>query len=82
MASVDDKCIGPNQVRQLLKVLRSPFPVESADIDDCLSVIADGVGEDEEAPRIKPVVFEKWYRKYYDEPEPKDIPANVAEVEG
>jgi hypothetical protein len=69
LASIDDKCIGPNQLRQLLKVLRSPFPVESADIDDSLSLLADGKGEDEEYPRIKAISFERWYRRYFDEPE-------------
>jgi hypothetical protein len=82
IASVEDKCIGPNQIRGLLKGLRSPFPVESADIDDCLSILANGVGEVEETPRIKAVAFEKWYRKYYDEPEQVDVLPNIDAVPG
>jgi hypothetical protein len=78
--AADDKCIGPNQVRALLKVLRSPYPVESADVDDCLSLLAEGKAEDEEYPRIAPVPFEKWYRKYYDEPESADVVANDVSV--
>ena len=63
---IDDNCIGPNQIRGLLKSLRAPFPVENADVEDCLTMIADGV-EDSDTPRIKPVPFEKWYRRFYDE---------------
>ena len=62
----DDKCIGPNQVRGLLKTLRAPYPVEGADVEDCLLNLAEG-REDEDKPRIKAVPFEKWYRKYFDE---------------
>jgi len=64
--AADDKCIGPNQVRDLLKVLKIPYPVEGADVEDCLLTLAEG-REDETYPRIAPVPFESWYRKYYDE---------------
>jgi hypothetical protein len=64
---LDDFCIGPNTVRALLRILRAPYPVESADIDDCLLALAEGRDEQHSTPRIKPVPFEKWYRKYYDE---------------
>lgn len=62
----EDKCIGPNQVRELLRALRAPYPVENADVEDCLLNLAEG-REDEYSPRIGAVPFEKWYRKYYDE---------------
>jgi hypothetical protein len=62
----EDKCIGPNQVRGLLKALRAPYPVEGIDVEDCLLNLAEG-REDETTPRIAAVPFEKWYRKYYDE---------------
>ena len=64
--AADDKCIGPNKVRDLLKVLKIPYPVEGADVEDCLLTLAEG-REDENYPRIAPVPFESWYRKYYDE---------------
>ncbi len=63
---VEDQCVAPNQVRQLLKVLRAPFPVENADVEDCLTILANGV-EDTATPRINAVAFERWYRKFYDE---------------
>lgn len=63
----EDKCIAPNQVRGLLKVLRAPYPVEGIDVEDCLLNLAEGQ-ENEITPRIAPVPFEKWYRKYFDEP--------------
>ncbi len=66
IADVEDQCIGPNQVRQLLKQLRSPFPVENADVEDCLTILANGV-EETSTPRINAVFFERWYRKFYDE---------------
>lgn len=62
----DSKTIQPRQVRTLLKRLRSPYPVEGAEVEDALLALADG-REDEMEPRILPVPFEKWYRKYYDE---------------
>lgn len=62
----EDKCIGPRQVRFLLKKLRAPYPVESIDVEDCLLNLAEG-REEEDIPRIPAVPFEKWYRKYYDE---------------
>eukprot|EP00388_Colpodella_angusta_P031015 GDKK01021148.1.p1 GENE.GDKK01021148.1~~GDKK01021148.1.p1 ORF type:complete len:121 (-),score=20.33 GDKK01021148.1:100-462(-) len=70
----EDKCIGPNQVRALLKVLRAPYPVEGIDVEDCLLNLAEGL-ENETSPRIAPVPFEKWYRKYFDEQLPEHIVA-------
>lgn len=64
----EDTFIGPNQVRQLLKTLREPYPVETVDVEDCLSTVAEGE-EDTDTPRIQPWIFEKWYRKYYNEDE-------------
>jgi hypothetical protein len=32
----------------------------------CLLALADGVVEDCTAPRIPPLVFEKWYNNYFD----------------
>jgi hypothetical protein len=59
-------------VRDLLKVLKIPYPVEGADVEDCLLTLAEG-REDETFPRIAPVQFESWYRKYYDEGVEEDI---------
>jgi hypothetical protein len=66
VCDVEDQCIGPHQVRQLLKILRAPFPVENADVEDCVTMLANGI-EDATTPRISPVAFERWYRKFYDE---------------
>lgn len=63
---VVDTCIAPSQVRGLLKILRAPYPVEGADVEDCLLNVAEG-REDEYYPRIGAVAFEKWFRKYFDE---------------
>lgn len=62
----EDQCIGPNQVRPLLKTLRVPYPVDSADVENCLLQIAEG-REDLDTPRITAIAFEKWYRRYFDE---------------
>lgn len=62
----DDGCISPRQVRSLLKRLRAPFPVESADVEEALGVLAQGV-ETADLPRIGAVAFEAWYRRHYDE---------------
>ena len=37
-----DSCIGPNVMRALLKMLRAPYAVESADVDDALLTLAEG----------------------------------------
>ena len=66
-ASPDDGCIGPNQIRELLIALRSPAPIEVEDVEECFIVLADGSDGSQTTPRIKPVPFEAWYRKYYDE---------------
>jgi hypothetical protein len=66
IADIEDQCIGPKQVRRLLKTLRAPFPVENADVEDCLTMLADGV-EDTNTPRLSTVLFERWYRRFYDE---------------
>lgn len=68
----DDKCIGPEQVRGLLKSIRSPYPVDNADVEDACITLCDGKDYGRE-PRIWPVPFEKWYRKYYDEQETKEL---------
>lgn len=62
----DDGCLAPRNIRQLLKRLRAPFPVESADVEEALGTLADGV-ELVDLPRIGPVAFEQWYRRHYDE---------------
>jgi hypothetical protein len=62
----DSRTIAPRQIRPLLKRLRAPYPVESNEVDDALLALAEG-REDETFPRILPVPFEKFYRKYYDE---------------
>lgn len=75
----EDKCIGPNQIRGLLKILRAPYPIENADVEEALSLLAEGADEDEETPRLKPVPFERWYRKYYDEPYELDVEATTSD---
>jgi len=64
-----DGCIGPNVVRALLRMLRAPYAVESADVDDALLTLAEGRDEHYTSPRIKAVPFEKWYRKFYGQEE-------------
>lgn len=126
----EDQCINSVQLKKVLKILRSPFPVEAADIDDAmltlghrsdkalkyegapvvkqsifakrLAAAAASAGRDWEdgredvtanvsrastasdgtasassylmsdEVRIDAVNFERWYRQYYDEPEPVD----------
>ena len=38
----DDSCVGPSDIKQLLKNIRAPYPVDSADISDCLLSLAEG----------------------------------------
>lgn len=64
-----DNCIGPSQVRILLKALRHPYPVDAVDVENCLLSVAEGAEESDSKARIKPVPFEKWYKKYFDEVE-------------
>lgn len=66
--TAEDNCIGPCDIKQLLKTIRAPYPVDTADVEDALLCLAEGK-EDVRFPRIKPVPFEKWYRRYYDEKE-------------
>lgn len=66
-----DQNIGPNQIRPLLQQLRSPTPVAREEIEECCAILADG-DDTTETPRIKPVVFEKWYRLFYSEFEDDD----------
>jgi hypothetical protein len=49
-----------------MQALRTPVPIEREDVDEILAVLAEGV-EDADLPRIRPVAFEQWYRKYFDE---------------
>lgn len=67
MMAESDLCIGPNKTRKLLKLLRKPYPIETQDVEECLLAVADGAEEMNLYPRIKPVPFELWYRKYFDE---------------
>lgn len=73
----DDGCIAPKHVRSLLKRLRAPFPVESADVEEALGYLADGL-ENADSPRINPVKFEDWYRKHYDEHGDDDPQQHIA----
>ena len=50
----------------MLVALRYPIPVDSADVEECLIALAGGE-EDSHLPRIKPSVFEKWYRSHFQE---------------
>lgn len=76
--SGNDKCIAPRQCRELMKTLRYPYPIEGADVEDCLLTLADG-REDEDTPRIEAVPFEKWYRKYFDERNPEEMNSDEEE---
>jgi hypothetical protein len=66
VAAVDDGCIGPNQVRDLLMTLRSPAPVARDELTECLTHLADGDEKGVE-PRIKAVDFVEWYKSFFDE---------------
>lgn len=68
----EDKCIGPFQLRDLLKLLRQPYPVEAGDMESCVLALSDGK-EEGRLPRIHPVKFEKWYRKHFDEKDENTI---------
>lgn len=65
-ADIVSQCIVPNQVRKVLQDLRSPAPVDNADVEECLMTLAEGV-EEADRPHIKPVEFEIWYREFYQE---------------
>lgn len=68
----DDGCIGPRQLRKLIQGLRHPVPVDREDIEEAVSSLGDGNG-DSDYPRIKPVPFENWYRRFFDEYEDLDL---------
>lgn len=61
-----DGYIGPKRIRLVLNAVRHPLPVDDAEMEDCLMSLAGGE-EDAEEPRIHPIPFEQWYRKYYSE---------------
>ena len=67
MMAGEDGCIMPLNLPPLLKLLRAPAPVDIEDVEESLVELAMGAAADAEEPRIEPVVFEKWYRRYYDE---------------
>eukprot|EP00605_Chrysophyceae_sp_TOSAG23-4_P001487 GSChrysophyteH1.ASY1.ANO1.1624.1 assembled CDS len=67
MMAGEDGRIMPCNLPHLLKVLRAPAPVDIEDVEESLVELAMGAAQDAEEPRIEPVVFEKWYRRYYDE---------------
>jgi hypothetical protein len=67
MLAGEDGCIMPLNLAFLLKTLRAPAPVDIEDVEESLVELAMGAQDDAEEPRIEPVVFEKWYRRYYDE---------------
>jgi alpha-tubulin suppressor-like RCC1 family protein len=60
-----DGTIGPNNVRDILQVLRGPAPIDSAELDECMMAIADGATEEDTEPRMNALVFERWYRTFY-----------------
>lgn len=62
----EDGNLPPRKIRALLRKLRAPFPIEATDVEDALSVLAEGI-EKADLPRIGPVAFEDWYRKFYDD---------------
>lgn len=68
---LNDGCLGPNMIRNVLTYLRSPIPVDGADVEECLMVLANG-DEESDTPRIPAVAFEKWYRHHYQEFEEDD----------
>lgn len=62
--AADDECISPSQLRPLLTVLRSPEPLDDADMDDCIGDLAEG-DEESDLPRITAAVFEAWYNRHF-----------------
>lgn len=61
-----DGMIGPNDIREVLTRLRDPVPIDTSDVEECM--IAMGCGEESDTfPRIRPSVFEKWYREHFQE---------------
>ena len=70
-----DGNIGPNKLRKLLQFLRGPAPIEEAEVEECVMTLGDSSDETKELPRIRPIVFEKWYKFFYniyDEDEDED----------
>jgi hypothetical protein len=57
-------CIGPHLIRKLLQALRGPSPIEEAEVEECVMTLGTG-SEYEEVPRISPITFERWYKKFY-----------------
>ena len=55
----------PNKLRSLLQQLRGPAPIEEAEVEECLMTLSTSADESETQPRIKPIVFEKWYKVFY-----------------
>lgn len=73
-ATQDDGLIGPNQVHELLVKLREPAPVEVEDTEECLVALAGHIDQEVSEPRIDALSFEAWFRRYFDEYEPDDVP--------
>ena len=66
VANVEDGCIGPNLLRNLLQTLRAPVPLARDELIEGLTALANG-DEHSNEPRIQPVDFEDWYRIFFDE---------------
>lgn len=64
-----DGCIGPQDLRTLITDLRKPIPIMEADTENAILELAGG--EEEGDARVDPVMFERWYNKYFklDKPE-------------
>ena len=73
-ATEDDGLVGPNLIMPLLVKLRDPAPVELEDLEECLVTLAGHIDHETTEPRIGALAFEKWYRQYFDEYEPDDVP--------
>jgi hypothetical protein len=75
-ASVEDGCIGPDLLRDLLQTLRAPAPLARDELLEALTALGDGE-EKTSTPRIPAVVFETWYREYFDELEDEAIEEDI-----
>lgn len=61
-----DGKIGPNNIREVLTLLRYPIPIDGSDVEECM-IALKCAEETDLLPRIRANVFEKWYREHFQE---------------
>jgi hypothetical protein len=61
-----DGKIGPNNIREVLSLLRAPIPIDASDVEECM-IALKCAEETDLLPRIRANVFEKWYREHFQE---------------